>query len=599
MSLLNFANTYQEISGYLSTPEATTGDYVKLFFSKDGHIITHGKDFTPTFTPTVRGLVPVSSGKVTEILRGSGVWKSIGTSDLPIATSVADAITNKTTGTTILNTQQIIDYVGNSFAANDAMRFKGTISYDSATDTYKTSTADGVEQTGFPTKCSVGDTYRVTISGTYAGNVCSGGDLLICIKDGTGSSLNSSTYWTAVEANINGTISHSVNGTSYSVYSSNLSSKFTIFAPTTGGTANQVLISNGNAAPIWTNQSSLSVGNASKVSNALSAGAGLSMGGNTYNGSAARTISLSPATVSSLGGVYVDKDNTNKTISVTTAGSIYLTKANVINALGYTPGNAASEKTYSTIIASSATETTAVSTATANPYINLLQLQGGTNTVVSSFQVKGSGKISVSGQTALTISLGVADSSNYGGIKIGYTTSGRNYAVQLSDGKAYVHVPWTTPGLATATADGLVPKFDALGTGSLDTNSWVLSKLSNGTYDWFKLPANAFLNTNTWRDIKVNGTQLLGTATSTGSLNFKGSGKTTVSGSSGTITITSTWRPVTIGGTSINDNTLNFIPSGDVYLKTDSTDDGIQDISFGLSWFNISANNGQGAYEYA
>lgn len=598
MALLNFANTYAEISGYLSTPESTTGDYVKLFFSEDGHIITHGKDFTPTFTPTVRGLVPVSSGKVTEILRGSGTWKSIETSDLPIATSVADAITNKTTSTTILNTQQIIDYVGNSFASNDAMRFKGTISYDSSTDTYKTSTADGVEQTGFPTKCEIGDTYRIASQGTYAGQKCSTGDLLICIKDGTGSSLNAATYWTAIEANINGQVTHKVNGTSFYVYS-NSTNTFTIYAPTTGGTGGQVLLSNGDAAPIWANQSSLSVGTASKVSNALSAGAGLSMGGNTYNGSAARTISLSPATVSSLGGVYVDKDNTNKTISVTTAGSIYLTQANIINALGYTPGNSASEKTYSTIIASSATETTAVSTATADPYINLLQLQGGTNTVVGSFQVKGSGKISVSGQTALTISLGVADSSNYGGIKIGYTTSGRNYAVQLSDGKAYVNVPWTTPGLATATADGLVPKFDALGTGSIDADSWVLSKLSNGTYDWFKLPANAFLNTNTWRDIKVNGTQLLGTATSTGSLNFKGSGKTTVSGSSGTITITSTWRPVTIGGTSINDNTLNFIPSGDVYLKTDSTNDGIQDISFGLSWFNISANNGQGAYEYA
>ena len=589
MALLNFANTYAEISGYLSTPESTTGDYVKLFFSEDGHIITHGKDFTPTFTPTVRGLVPVSSGKVTEILRGSGVWKDIETSDLPIATSVADSITNKTTSTTILNTQQIIDYVGNSFAANDAMRFKGTISYDSSTGTYKTSTAGGVEQTGFPTKCEIGDTYRIASQGTYAGQKCSAGDLLICIKDGTGSSLNTATYWTAVEANINGQVTHKVNGTPIYTYS-NSTNTFTIYAPTTGGTEGQVLLSKGDAAPTWANQSSLSVGTASKVSNALSAGAGLSMDGNTYNGSVARTISLSPATATSLGGVYVDKDNTNKTISVTTAGSIYLTQANIINALGYTPGNSASEKTYSTIIASSATETTAVSIATANPYINLLQLQGGTNTVVGSFQVKGSGKISVSGQTALTISLGVADSSNYGGIKIGYTTSGRNYAVQLFEGKAYVNVPWTTPGLATATEDGLVPKFDNLGTGLIDSDSWVLSKLSDGTYDWFKLPANAFLNTNTWRDIKVNGTQLLGTATNTGSLNFKGSGKTTVSGSSGTITITSTWRPVTIGGTSINDNTLNFIPSGDVYLKTDPTDDGIQDISFGISWYNISTN---------
>ena len=36
-----------------------------------------------------------------------------------------------------------------------------------------------------------------------------------------------------------------------------------------------------------------------------------------------------------------------------------------------------------------------------------------------------------------------ATSSAYGGIQIGYTTSHRNYAVQLSNGKAYVNVPWT------------------------------------------------------------------------------------------------------------------------------------------------------------
>lgn len=40
-------------------------------------------------------------------------------------------------------------------------------------------------------------------------------------------------------------------------------------------------------------------------------------------------------------------------------------------------------------------------------------------------------------------SIPAATSSTYGGIQIGYTTSGKNYAVQLSDGKAYVNVPWT------------------------------------------------------------------------------------------------------------------------------------------------------------
>lgn len=338
MALLNFANTYAEISGNLSLPESTSGDFVKLFFSKDGHIISHGKDFTPTFTPNMRGLVPISSGKATEIFRGNATWAEITTADLPIASSVSDAITNGTTSTTILNTQQIVEYVGNAFAANDAMRYKGTITYSNGN--YTTHTVAGVEVQGFPTKCEVGDTYRVTSQGTYAGQTCSAGDLLICIQDGTGSDLNTAAYWTAVEANINGQVKHTVNGTSIYVYS-NSTNTFTIYAPTTSGTQGQVLLSNGSSAPIWAAQSTLVVGEAKKVSNALSLGAGLTFGasGATYNGSVARTVSLVAATTTTIGGVIVDKDSTNKTISVTSAGSIYLTKQNVINALGYDPAS--------------------------------------------------------------------------------------------------------------------------------------------------------------------------------------------------------------------------------------------------------------------
>lgn len=338
MALLNFANTYAEISGNLSLPESISGDFVKLFFSKDGHIISHGKDFTPTFTPNMRGLVPISSGKATEIFRGNATWAEITTADLPIASSISDAITNGTASTTILNTQQIVEYVGNAFAANDAMRYKGTITYSNGS--YTTHTVAGVEVQGFPTKCEVGDTYRVTSQGTYAGQTCSAGDLLICIQDGTGSGLNTAAYWTAIEANINGQVKHTVNGTSIYVYS-NSTNTFTIYAPTTGGTQGQVLLSKGSAAPTWAAQSTLVVGEAKKVSNALSLGAGLTFGtaGVTYNGSAARTISLVAATTTTIGGVIVDKDSTNKTISVTSAGSIYLTKQNVINALGYDPAS--------------------------------------------------------------------------------------------------------------------------------------------------------------------------------------------------------------------------------------------------------------------
>lgn len=58
-----------------------------------------------------------------------------------------------------------------------------------------------------------------------------------------------------------------------------------------------------------------------------------------------------------------------------------------------------------------------------------------------------------------------ASSSALGGIKIGYSNDGRNYAVELdSSGKAYVNVPWTdtntTYNVATASANGLMSSSD-------------------------------------------------------------------------------------------------------------------------------------------
>lgn len=58
-----------------------------------------------------------------------------------------------------------------------------------------------------------------------------------------------------------------------------------------------------------------------------------------------------------------------------------------------------------------------------------------------------------------------ASSSALGGIKIGYSGNGRNYAVKLdSSGKAYVNVPWTdtntTYNVATTSANGLMSSSD-------------------------------------------------------------------------------------------------------------------------------------------
>lgn len=56
----------------------------------------------------------------------------------------------------------------------------------------------------------------------------------------------------------------------------------------------------------------------------------------------------------------------------------------------------------------------------------------------------------------------VASDTALGGIKTGYVESGKNYAVRISDEKAYVTVPWTdhTYEDATTSKSGLLSASD-------------------------------------------------------------------------------------------------------------------------------------------
>ena len=77
-------------------------------------------------------------------------------------------------------------FVNQSFAANDAMVFKGTLG------------ASGTVQS-LPDVHEIGWTYKVATAGTYAGQDCEIGDMVICIADG---SQASSLDWTVVQSNI-------------------------------------------------------------------------------------------------------------------------------------------------------------------------------------------------------------------------------------------------------------------------------------------------------------------------------------------------------------------------------------------------------------
>lgn len=86
----------------------------------------------------------------------------------------------------------IYDYVGDAIAASDAMIFKGTI-------------GTGGTVTALPTTYKTGWTYRVITAGTYAGQKCEVGDLIIALvdRDGTG---NLDSDWTVAQTNIDGAI---------------------------------------------------------------------------------------------------------------------------------------------------------------------------------------------------------------------------------------------------------------------------------------------------------------------------------------------------------------------------------------------------------
>lgn len=95
-----------------------------------------------------------------------------------------------TNTTQIATTAFVTNAVAKSFAANDAMLFKGTIGTNGTV-------------TALPATHNTGWTYRVITAGTYAGVKCEIGDLIICITDGTAAN---NSHWTVAQTNIDGAV---------------------------------------------------------------------------------------------------------------------------------------------------------------------------------------------------------------------------------------------------------------------------------------------------------------------------------------------------------------------------------------------------------
>lgn len=106
------------------------------------------------------------------------------------ATHTVDAETATAQYTTVnVPSKKYVDaQISASFKANDAMIYKGTVSKD-ADLPYKA--------------CNQGWTYRVAKAGTYAGQVCEVGDMIICLTDGTSSVTGT---WNVINTNVDGAV---------------------------------------------------------------------------------------------------------------------------------------------------------------------------------------------------------------------------------------------------------------------------------------------------------------------------------------------------------------------------------------------------------
>lgn len=461
-AILNYAEQYSKVKDYIGIAQPTAasglivGDWAKIFFTGDGHIVSHGVDYTPTFGDTVRtnplakGLVPEASyvsGEKLKFLGNNGQWKELTVAELPIADNIqTGSLANA--DQYIYNAKQVYELFQDRISALDVMRFKGGFNPND--------TSAFLEEG----KCEAGDTYRVSESGTYAGYELRAGDLLICILDkasgATPDNVANSDYWMVVEANIDGTTQHMVNGTAYEVFTSQPNRpNFDIYAPTTGGTQGEILVSTGDSAPEWRDKNTLDLisdslkstiahnlsitspgifkltaldgtllseytvelakddwnmnitGLSAGTKNKLTLNTGLQFNdGNTeFNGSADRTITLMPASKSAIGGVIIDPTAgtvvpAQSTISVKADGTIYLTYENICNALGFEPGDTTAVHNYSIILGNAAGTTEYPDPISiANPFFNLTSTDEDetATTVAGSIQFIGNDSLKVTG----------------------------------------------------------------------------------------------------------------------------------------------------------------------------------------------------------
>lgn len=236
-------------------------------------------------------------------------------------TPTAPTAAASTNNTQIATTAFVQSLVNSKIAAADAMIYKGTI-------------GTGGTVTELPTTHSTGWTYKVITAGTYAGQTCEVGDMIICLNDGTAAA---NADWTVIQTNIDGAVVGPASA---------VSGRIATFDGATGKAIKDSGFTIATSVPANAKFTDTTYNPVTTTANGLMLATdktkldGIEVGANNYT--------LPAATTAVMGGVKIGANITNN------GGTIAVTKDNVVAALGYTPPTSATTVTKTEFTASSA-----------------------------------------------------------------------------------------------------------------------------------------------------------------------------------------------------------------------------------------------------
>ena len=165
----------------LSTNDFTDADKAKLDSIAEGaNKITIDSALSATSTN------PVQNKIVTAELNAKAPLASPSFTGIPTAPTPANTVNN----TQLATTAFVQALVNAKIAAANALTFQGTLGNSGSV-------------TALPTTHSVGELYIVTTAGTYAGQKCEVGDMVVCITAGTAAN---DSHWSVVQTNIDGAV---------------------------------------------------------------------------------------------------------------------------------------------------------------------------------------------------------------------------------------------------------------------------------------------------------------------------------------------------------------------------------------------------------